>query len=191
MAVAVENQRLLQATRRMAEVDGLTGACNQRHFRTLLARETERARSTGQPLALLMADVDHFKRVNDAHGHPAGDAVLRHVAATLTRRLRRSDVLARYGGEEFAVILPGSDGRAAAAVGEQLRAEIERSPAPLPSTGGTLGVTVSIGVAALPDDAGDENGLVEAADRALYGAKREGRNRVLRAGMSGSPDGRP
>jgi diguanylate cyclase (GGDEF)-like protein len=182
MAVAVENQRLLQATRRMAEVDGLTGVCNHRHFKMLLGRETERARTTSQPLALLMADVDHFKRVNDAHGHPAGDAVLRHVAATLARRLRRSDVLARYGGEEFAVLLPGTDARAAAKLAEDLRAEVEREPARLPPPQAPLQVTLSLGVAAMPGDADNELRLLEAADQALYKAKRDGRNRVARAG---------
>ena len=182
MAVAVENQRLLQATRRMAEVDGLTGVCNHRHFKLLLARETERSRSTSQPMALLMADVDHFKRVNDAHGHPAGDAVLRHVAATLARRLRRSDVLARYGGEEFAVLLPGTDARAAAKLAEDLRAEVEREPARLAPPQAPLHVTLSLGVAALPEDADSESRLLEAADRALYHAKRSGRNRVALAG---------
>jgi diguanylate cyclase (GGDEF)-like protein len=182
MAVAVENQRLLQATRRMAEVDGLTGVCNHRHFKLLLGRETERSRSTSQPMALLMADIDHFKRVNDAHGHPAGDAVLRHVAATLARRLRRSDVLARYGGEEFAVLLPGTDARAAAKLADDLRAEVEREPARLPPSQAPLHVTLSLGVAALPEDADNELRLLEAADRALYDAKRRGRNRVARAG---------
>jgi diguanylate cyclase (GGDEF)-like protein len=182
MAVAVENQRLLQATRRMAEVDGLTGICNHRHFKMLLSREAERSRATSQPLALLMADVDHFKRVNDTHGHPAGDAVLRHVAATLARRLRRSDVLARYGGEEFAVLLPGTDAGAAAKLAEDLRAEVEREPARLPLPQTSLSITLSLGVAALPGDADNELRLLEAADRALYQAKREGRNRVARAG---------
>ena len=182
MAVAVENQRLLQATRRMAEVDGLTGVCNHRHFKMLLGREVERSRTTSQPLALLMADVDHFKRVNDAHGHPTGDAVLRHVASTLSRRLRRSDVLARYGGEEFAVLLPGTDAGAAAKLAEDLRAEVEREPARLALPQPPLSVTLSLGVAAMPDDADDEARLLDAADRALYQAKKDGRNRVARAG---------
>jgi len=181
MAMAVENQRLLQVTRRMAEVDGLTGVCNRRHFQVLLAREAERARSAGHPLALLLADVDRFKSVNDRFGHPAGDAVLQHVARVLARRLRRSDVVARYGGEEFAVLLPGTDGEAAFSLAEELRREVESTPAPLPAPADPLAVTVSFGAAALPADAAEEAGLVAAADRALYRAKEGGRNRVERA----------
>jgi diguanylate cyclase (GGDEF)-like protein len=180
MAMAVENQRLLQVTRRMAEVDGLTGVCNRRHFQVLLSREAERARSSGHPLSLLLADVDRFKDVNDRHGHPAGDAVLQHVARLLAQRLRRSDIVARYGGEEFAVLLPGSDRDAAARLAEDLRREIESSPAPLPAPAEPLRVTLSFGVASLPDDAASEQALVSAADRALYRAKNGGRNRVER-----------
>ena len=181
MSVAVENQRLLQATRRMAEVDGLTGISNRRHFQETIVRETERAHATGRPLALLMMDVDHFKRVNDTWGHPAGDAVLRHVAHTVGRLLRRTDLVARYGGEEFAALLPGADAGAAARVAENLRAEVEKTPLPLAHPGPPLAVTISLGVAAFPEDAPHVPGLVEAADRALYRAKREGRNRVVRA----------
>ena len=181
MAMAVENQRLLQVTRRMAEVDGLTGVCNRRHFQVLLTREAERARSAGQPLGLLLADVDRFKSVNDRFGHPAGDAVLQHVARVLARRLRRSDVVARYGGEEFAVLLPGTDREASFSLAEELRREVESAPAPLPAPLAALAVTVSFGTAAMPADAAEENGLVAAADRALYRAKDGGRNRVERA----------
>jgi len=179
VAVAVENQRLLQVTRRMAEVDGLTGVTNHRHFAVLLEREAERSRSLGQSLALLMVDVDHFKQVNDTWGHPAGDAVLRHIAQRLAQRLRRSDVVARYGGEEFAVLLPGSTAAAAATLAEQLRSEIERHPAAAPPPAPAIEVTASIGVAALPEHALGEAALLEAADRALYRAKRSGRNRVV------------
>jgi diguanylate cyclase (GGDEF)-like protein len=180
MAMAVENQRLLQVTRRMAEVDGLTGVCNRRHFQVLLSREAERSRSGGQPLALLLADVDRFKDVNDRHGHPAGDAVLQHVARILSRRLRRSDVVARYGGEEFAVLLPGTDREAAASLAEELRREIESTAAALPAPAEPIRVTMSFGVASLPSDAAEEAALVAAADRALYHAKHGGRNRVER-----------
>ena len=181
VAVAVENQRLLDANRRMAEVDGLTGVCNHRHFRTLLTRETERARQLSQPLALVMVDVDHFKRVNDDHGHPVGDAVLRHVAGLLAQRVRRSDVVARYGGEEFAILLPGSDATAAARLAEELRASIAGVSDAAGEPMSPVPVTASFGVAAFPADAPTEVDLVEAADRALYRAKRGGRNRVERS----------
>jgi diguanylate cyclase (GGDEF)-like protein len=185
VAVAVENQRLLDANRRMAEVDGLTSVCNHRHFRTLLTRETERARQLSQPLALVMVDVDHFKRVNDNHGHPVGDAVLRHVAGLLARRVRRSDVVARYGGEEFAILLPGSDATAAARLAEELREVIAAGPGVGSEPVLPTAVTASFGVAALPADAATEVDLIEAADQALYRAKRAGRNRVERAAAIG------
>jgi diguanylate cyclase (GGDEF)-like protein len=178
MAMAVENQRLLQVTRRMAEVDGLTGVCNRRHFQALLARETERALASGEPLSLVLADVDHFKQVNDRHGHPAGDSALQHVARILSRRPRRSDVVARYGGEEFAVLLPGTGAEVAKGLAEELRREIETAPAPIVPGAPPVTVTASFGVATLPDHAGREADLVAAADRALYRAKQAGRNRV-------------
>jgi diguanylate cyclase (GGDEF)-like protein len=178
LAVAVENQRLLETTRRMAEIDGLTGACNHRHFGVLLAKEASRAATTGVPVALVMVDIDHFKRVNDTHGHPAGDAALKHVVGLLVRRVRRSDVVARYGGEEFAVLLPGSDDAAAARLAEGLRADIAATPLALAGTGRTLSLTGSFGVASIPASAADGRALVEAADRALYRAKEGGRDRV-------------
>ena len=181
LAIAVENQRLLETTRRMAEVDGLTGACNRRHFAVLLARESVRSATTGVPLALMMVDIDHFKRVNDTYGHPAGDAALCHVVALLLRRVRRSDVVARYGGEEFAVLLPGSDGPAAARLAESLRADVAATPLAIPGSPVSLSLTASFGVAAIPAGAADGRSLLEAADRALYRAKEGGRNRVVEA----------
>jgi diguanylate cyclase (GGDEF)-like protein len=177
MAMAIENQRLLQVTRRMAEVDGLTGVCNRRHFQVLLAREIERSLAAGAPLSLVLADIDHFKQVNDRYGHPAGDAALLHVARILSRRPRRSDVVARYGGEEFAVLLPGTTLEAAQALADELRREIEAAPASI-GPGTPITVTASFGVAALPDHGTREPELVGAADRALYRAKQGGRNRV-------------
>jgi len=178
VAVAVENQRLLLATRRMAEVDGLTGISNRRHFQESLAREAGRARGTGKPLAIIMIDVDHFKRINDTRGHLAGDAVLRHVAQTVARLLRRSDLLARYGGEEFAALLAGADRKSAAVVADNLRAAIENAPLESPVSTPPLRATISLGVASLPENGEHEAVVLEAADRALYIAKREGRNRV-------------
>jgi len=190
LAVAVENQRLLETTRRMAEVDGLTGACNHRHFSVLLAKEAARAVTTGLPVALVMVDIDHFKRVNDTYGHPAGDAALRHVVGLLVRRVRRSDVVARYGGEEFAVLLPGSDAPAAARLAEGLRADIAGAPLQIEAAGPALTLTASFGVAAIPASASDGRGLLEAADRALYRAKEGGRDRVAEAPPAGAAQGR-
>jgi diguanylate cyclase (GGDEF)-like protein len=179
-AMAIETQRLLLATKRLSEIDGLTGVFNHRQFITLLEQEVERARRTDRPLALLMIDIDDFKRFNDAHGHPIGDEVLRHVAQLVARLLRRSDMVARYGGEEFAVVLQDSDGPAAEAVGESVRQEVERSPLALAAVPGALSVRISLGVASYPADAFGATDLIAAADRALYQAKRAGKNRVVR-----------
>ncbi len=180
-AVAVETQRLLQATRRLSEQDGLTGVSNHRHFVNLLRQEIDRARRTERPLSLLMIDIDDFKRINDAHGHQAGDRVLRHVAQLVGRMLRRSDTVARYGGEEFAVLLPEAALNEAESVAESLRAEIERSPVAVPERTLPIRVRISIGVATLPGDAVGAADLVGAADRGLYEAKRTGKNRVRHA----------
>jgi diguanylate cyclase (GGDEF)-like protein len=142
----------------------------------------QRAQRHHGKVALLLCDIDHFKRVNDTYGHPIGDEVLRRVAKVLQDVPRKIDVPARYGGEEFAVLLPGTDARAAAKLADDLRAEVEREPARLPPSQAPLHVTLSLGVAALPEDADNELRLLEAADRALYDAKRRGRNRVARAG---------
>lgn len=159
--------------RELAFVDGLTGVHNRRHFDERFIAETRRAQRTRAPLAVVLADVDHFKRYNDALGHLAGDDCLRRVAAALRACLRRPpDLLARYGGEEFVSLLPDTD--LAGAIGvAQLMEETVRGLA-LPNPGVEGCVTISLGVAA----EGDAAGLVEAADRALYLAKAAGRGRV-------------
>lgn len=185
MAVAVETQRLLLATKRMAEVDGVTGVFNHRHFLGLVDQEVTRSQRTGRPVALLMIDIDNFKRFNDTYGHQAGDEVLRHVAQIAARTLRRSDAVARYGGEEFAAILQDSDSAGGMTVAEKIRGEVERSPLVLPEMPRPLRVSVSIGVASCPAEAGTATELVAAADRGLYRAKRSGKNRVCRpAGLT-------
>jgi diguanylate cyclase (GGDEF)-like protein len=180
-AVAVENQRLLLRTRRLSETDGLTGVINHRHFVELLRQEVERSRRSGRPLSLVMIDIDDFKSINDTHGHPAGDAVLRHVAQVLAGLLRRTDVVARYGGEEFVAMLPEAGPEPAASTAETMRAEVERRACTSDTLERTLAVRISLGVASLPDDAGSVAELIAAADRGLYRAKREGKNRVCRA----------
>ena len=177
-AVAVETQRLLQATKRLAELDGVTGVYNHRHFRALLEQEVERARRLDRPVSLIMIDIDHFKRFNDSYGHQAGDEVLRHVAQLAARSLRRSDTVARYGGEEFVVLLADAAIAEALPVAEKIRLEVERNPLVLGNMVRPLVVTISLGVASFPADALNGPSLVAAADRSLYQAKGQGRNRV-------------
>ena len=164
-------------TRWLAATDGLTELYNHRSFHERLAQEVDRANRYGRSLSVLMIDVDRFKTYNDTHGHPQGDLVLRELAGLLKMLSRTSDTVARYGGEEFALILPETDGASAQTIGDRLREEVERHGFPgaeiLP--GGT--VTVSIGVAT-HTSGGTKDGLLKAADTALYEAKRAGRNRV-------------
>lgn len=175
--LAEANSRLAQ----LAVTDGLTGLYNHRHFYERLALEVERSQRNGLPLSLLMIDVDHFKEYNDRHGHPAGDELLRELARLLAEGRRRNDFVARYGGEEFGVVLVDTDKLTAAKVAERLREEVAAHPFPRASEqpGGFL--SISIGVAAFPDDAGGVEALVRAADDALYEAKRGGRNGVVLA----------
>jgi diguanylate cyclase (GGDEF)-like protein len=157
--------------------DGLTKAFNKKYFSDRLETEFAYARRHKTILSLLMLDVDFFKKINDAHGHLAGDHVLMKVARAAQGAIRTEDVFARYGGEEFAVICRGIPLANAAVLGERLRALIESTAFDWESK--RIPVTVSIGVAGLPETACDNPaGLIEAADQALYEAKRAGRNRV-------------
>src|SRR5712691_8564350 len=164
-------------TRRLASTDGLTEVYNHRTFQERLAQEIARANRYSRPLSLLMIDVDHFKMYNDTYGHPQGNSVLQDLARLLREMSRTSDTVARYGGEEFAIILPETDSVGAQKIAQRLLEQVERHPFPgkegMP--GGTL--TISIGVA-MYVSAGSKDALLQAADMALYTAKREGRNRV-------------
>lgn len=161
----------------LATHDGLTGLLNHREFVHRLKEEVERGRRYRHSCALLIVDLDHFKTVNDTWGHPAGDEVLLTVAARILREIRPTDRAARCGGEEFSILLPETRGVGALALAERVRAAFATSPITLTS-GQAIDLTVSIGVAAFPEDAGDEEGLIAAADQALYAAKQAGRNRV-------------
>ena len=175
-----------EALRDQAATDALTGVANRGTILETLGRELERARRAGTPCAVVFVDVDHFKRVNDVHGHAAGDAVLQHVASTMQSTLRPYDLLGRYGGEEFVVVLPGCDAAAARGVAERLRAAVSASTAPVGEAG--LHVTCSMGVAVARDPRGaDRDRLLSAADAALYRAKQAGRDRVVVDGSE--PDG--
>jgi two-component system cell cycle response regulator len=160
----------------MSRTDALTGLRNRRHVEEYLARVTSLARRHAEPVAVLLADVDHFKSVNDGHGHEAGDAVLREVAGRLVGSVRLEDMVGRWGGEEFLAVLPNTPAQGAAELAERLRRVVAAEPCRLPG-GGHLTATVSIGCAAsLVDDAAT---LVRSADAALYQAKEAGRNRVV------------
>jgi diguanylate cyclase (GGDEF)-like protein len=169
----------LSALREMAIRDGLTRCYNQKYFKMRLEQELVRARRYGSPLSLGVLDVDHFKRVNDSHGHPAGDAVLAHLASLLIASVRSSDIVARYGGEEFAFVLVEAGLEEAAVVAERMRARVEAHEFELPG-GGRLRATASIGIAAAHAQEGAA-ALVQRADSALYEAKAQGRNRVRAA----------
>jgi len=164
---------------RLARTDGLTGLRNHRAFQEALSFEVRRANRLKQPLSLLMIDVDHFKTYNDAHGHPAGDHVLKRVAHIFTETLRSIDLVARYGGEEFSVLLLDTSTEAARSVGEKLRQAVRSYEFPLADESQEKGrITVSVGLATLPDHASDAADLLERADATLYEAKRAGRDTV-------------
>jgi diguanylate cyclase (GGDEF)-like protein len=171
-------QSLTARLEHLGVTDGLTGIHNRRFFDEVLPREVSRSRRLGAPMALLMVDIDHFKRFNDRHGHQAGDEALRGVARTLAHHLRSMDFVARYGGEEFAVVLPGADGKSALQTAERLRLAVES--AAIGADDESERLTVSIGSAACPSDGNDAASLVAAADAALYAAKQAGRN-IVRA----------
>jgi diguanylate cyclase (GGDEF)-like protein len=172
----VQLQKALLASNRQLEelsrTDALTGLRNRRSFDEELAMRFEYALRYGRPLTLVMIDIDHFKEVNDAFGHPVGDAVLQKVAEVLKRTTRRSDVVARFGGEEFAVLLPETPMREALQFAEKIRAAVAAEDL---GPGMPPRITISAGVAAISQSPED---LVAAADAALYRAKRSGRNRV-------------
>ncbi len=177
VAVSLENGFLYRKMETMATTDGLTGLTNHRTFQQKFGEMLERAERHNHKLAVLLCDVDFFKKVNDGYGHPVGDEVLRRVARVLADVPRKIDISARYGGEEFAVLLDNVDVVQARAVAERIRIEI--SKVVVETEKGPLSVTESIGVAAFPDDGRDRATLIERADLALYHAKHTGRNRVV------------
>lgn len=168
----------LEETVEMAITDSLTGLNNRRYMEQHLAVLIKKAHETGRPLALLVADIDFFKRVNDGHGHDAGDAVLREFALRLKRYIRGIDLACRLGGEEFVVIMPETDLRRAFQVAERLRARVAADAFEI-QRGVFINVTASVGVSALEAGSDTLEDLFKRADNALYAAKRQGRNRVL------------
>jgi diguanylate cyclase (GGDEF)-like protein len=186
VAICVENATNHERLKRVGLTDSLTGVNNRRFFDQRLLEEVGRAQRSSEPLACLFMDVDHFKRVNDEHGHQTGDQVLRIVAGLIREQLRGSDVLGRYGGEEFAALLVNAPAEAAMEIAERIRAVIADYPFKT-LEGKSMAATISIGVATLLHD-GDENDLavlandlVDRADQAVYTAKNQGRDQVVLA----------
>lgn len=173
--LALENARLYAEQQRLAITDGLTGIANRRQFDLVLRRELARSRRFGRPLGLILLDIDDFKHFNDMHGHLAGDELLQALALLLSQSIRTIDCVARYGGEEFAVVLPEADRADAAQVAERLREVVGG----LPVAAGPGAITISLGVAVTHQPELAVEALLQTADRALYEAKRAGKNRVV------------
>ena len=178
---AIKLGETLEQLRLLATRDPLTGLRNRREFERLLTDEWQRCARFQRPFALVVCDIDFFKKVNDTYGHPAGDAVLKHVAGLLTGQLRTVDHLARVGGEEFAIIMVETEAKAAEETIRRLLVLLSESPCTLPDSNQSITVTISAGIAMMPEDADNTKALFEAADKALYTAKRTGRNRVIMA----------
>ncbi len=171
--------------RRLSTRDRLTDLANRGFFDDNLSRLGALASRSGEPVGVVMIDIDHFKRFNDSHGHLAGDAALRVVAKILADSFRTTDMIARYGGEEFAGLFPGMNMSYAKRRMEELRVKIEKLPVPIDSAGGTSHVTVSMGVAVWPDDGASLVEALSIADLRLYQAKRTGRNCVVTTTLEG------
>lgn len=180
VASACERARLHAQLERLAAFDALTSLVNRRTFDEALNRELERARRTGESVSLVVLDIDHFKRVNDTHGHAMGDAVLRHFGRELALAARESDLPARFGGEEFVVLLTACDAGDALEAADRLRRASVSGDCPLP-------ITASAGVATFPAQARDAASLFAAADAALYAAKEGGRDRVVSSVATARP----
>jgi diguanylate cyclase (GGDEF)-like protein len=171
-ALALSNAQLHGRIKELSATDELTSLANRRHLLERGEVELERAGRFGHAVACLMIDIDHFKRFNDTHGHLRGDAALRAVGDVLRRELRTLDLIARYGGEEFVVLLPQAGKQDGARIGEKLRAAVAGTTFDEP-------LTISVGIAAFPEDSRTLSALLEASDRALFAAKRAGRDRVV------------
>jgi two-component system, cell cycle response regulator len=166
--------------------DGLTKVFNKKYFTDYLEKEFAFATRHNGPLALIFLDIDHFKKINDTHGHPAGDFVLAELSQMMVELLRTEDVLARFGGEEFTILCRGSDQNGAKIVAERLRRAVEERK--FTFGGKEIPVTISLGIAAIPEsNVSDHSAFLAAADKALYEAKRSGRNRVCLHGTEQTP----
>jgi diguanylate cyclase (GGDEF)-like protein len=179
-ATSIQNAHYVERVKQLAYLDGLTGIFNRRFFELRIMEEIERARRYGSGLAVIIADIDQFKPLNDEFGHLLGDEVLRQVSSLFHQQLRKIDVVCRYGGEEFAILLSQTNAEHAVGVAEKLRRSVEGWQFPgVPRT-----VTISAGIASFPDHGTTRDELIRAADTGLYAAKQAGRNRVCQASLA-------
>jgi diguanylate cyclase (GGDEF)-like protein len=178
---AIQSARAYETTRQMSVRDSLTEAFNHRYFQETLSRELARHERSGQTLALVMLDIDDFKKINDRWGHPVGDIVLRGLVEELTKGVREMDTVARYGGEEFALIFPETTPAKAWVVADRLRKRVASRLFAAPQVEQALAVTISLGLATYPEDGSTKRLLIERADQALYQAKRSGKNCLVTA----------
>ncbi len=178
VAIAINNAQLHEQTRWLAVTDGLTDVFNHRYFYEHLEKEMKRAERYNRPLSVIMMDIDYFKDYNDACGHKRGDDVLKQMAKMLIKTTRKFDVVARYGGDEFTIILPETDKTEALNIAERIRRDVEQYVFSFDDSPEKRYLTMSLGIATYPYDAGNVDELVDGADRALYKAKKRGRNRV-------------
>jgi diguanylate cyclase (GGDEF)-like protein len=176
LAVALSNAASVARLEELATTDGLTGCYNKRHFHNELTARMHAAERNGHQISLVIADIDHFKGVNDTYGHHVGDVVIRELGQILKQLRSETDLVARFGGEEFCVLCDQTTTAAAIQLAE--RARIALGHAVFETENGPLKVTCSLGVASYPDHASNQETLFEAADRALYAAKHAGRNQV-------------
>ena len=184
--IALDNAIRVQRAEALSVTDDLTQHYNPRYLGQVLRRETKRASRSGRPLSLLFIDLDGFKSVNDTHGHLYGSRALVEAGGLLRQCARETDVVARFGGDEFALILPDTGSEGAASVGERIRERVDAHTF-LEADGLDIHLTVSVGVATLPDVAASAEGLIQAADEAMYHVKDHGKNGIYIAG-SGSED---
>ena len=179
-SVALDNAMLLKRAEALSVTDDLTHLYNSRYLNLVLRRETKRASRSGRPLSLLFIDLDGFKAINDTHGHLFGSRALVEAAAVIRSSARETDVVSRFGGDEFALVLPDTGGEGAFAVGERIREKVAAHTF-LAGDGLAIRLTVSIGVATLPDVAASSEELVQAADKAMYQVKESGKNGIQAA----------
>jgi diguanylate cyclase (GGDEF)-like protein len=179
--IALDNAIRIERAEDLSVTDDLTQLYNSRYLSQVLRRETKRASRSGRPLSLLFIDLDGFKSINDSHGHLCGSRALVEAAAVIRQSARETDIVARFGGDEFALILPDTGSEGAAAVGERIRDKVHAHGFLQPD-GFDIHLTVSVGVATLPDVAASAEGLIQAADEAMYHVKERGKNGIYIAG---------